>query len=179
MQTQAVLTSLQEQGIEDVYIELLKEIYTNSSMTVHLHKESNKINIWRGVRQGDAISPKLFTTAFESIFWRLTWETKGLKIDAEYLSRLRFADDILVREYTTTATTNATGISWWKWQSASEDDRNRHTNICQQHSDRERWKLHLPGTEIQNQRQQPIQGDSKKNHGWMDSIRQAPWHRQR
>ena len=30
MQTQAVLTSLQERGIEDVYIELLKEIYTNS-----------------------------------------------------------------------------------------------------------------------------------------------------
>ena len=33
VQTQAVLTSLQEEGIEDVYIELLKEIYTNSSMT--------------------------------------------------------------------------------------------------------------------------------------------------
>ena len=31
--TQAVLISLQEQGIEDMYIELLKEIYTNSSMS--------------------------------------------------------------------------------------------------------------------------------------------------
>ena len=39
VQIQAVLTSFQEQGKEDVYIELLKEIYTNSSMTVHLHKE--------------------------------------------------------------------------------------------------------------------------------------------
>ena len=58
VQTQTVLTSLQEQGIEDVYIELLNEIYTNSSMTVHLHKESNKINTRRGVRQGDSISPK-------------------------------------------------------------------------------------------------------------------------
>ena len=46
MQTQEV-TWLQEQGIEDVYIELLKEIYTNSSMTVHLHNESNKINTRR------------------------------------------------------------------------------------------------------------------------------------
>ena len=52
VQTQAVLTSFQEQGIEDMYIELLKEIYTNSSMTVHLHNESNKINIRRGIRQG-------------------------------------------------------------------------------------------------------------------------------
>ena len=66
MQTQAALSSLQEQGIEDVYIELLKEIYTNSSMTLHLHKESNKINIRRGVRQGDIISPKLFTAALET-----------------------------------------------------------------------------------------------------------------
>ena len=43
VQIQAVLISLQEQGIEDVYIELLKEFYTNSSTTVHLHKESNNL----------------------------------------------------------------------------------------------------------------------------------------
>ena len=73
VQTQAVLTLLQEQGIEDVYIELLKEIYTNSWMTVHQHKDTNKVNIRRGVRQGDTILPKLFTTAFESIFRRLAW----------------------------------------------------------------------------------------------------------
>ena len=27
-----------------------------------------------------------------------------------------------------------------------------------------------------HQRQKPRQGDSKKNHGWMDSIRHAPRH---
>ena len=51
VQTQSILTSLQEQGIEDVYIEI--DIYTDSSVTVHLHKESEKIRIKRGVRQGD------------------------------------------------------------------------------------------------------------------------------
>ena len=96
VQTQAVLTSFQEQGIEDVYIELLKEIYSNSSMTCHLHKESNTIKIRREVRHADTISPKLFTAALESIFRRLTWETRGLKIDGEYLSNLRFDDDILI-----------------------------------------------------------------------------------
>ena len=95
MQPQAVLTSLQEQEIEDVYIEdVYKEIDTNSLMTAHLHKESNKINTRRGVRQGDTISPKLFTAALERIFGRLTWGNRGLKIDGEYLSHLRFADDI-------------------------------------------------------------------------------------
>ena len=95
VQTQAILTSLQEQGIEDVYIEILKDIYyTDSSVTVHLHKESEKIRIKRGVRQGDTISPKLFTATLESIFRRLNWEHKGVKIDVEFLSNLRFADDI-------------------------------------------------------------------------------------
>ena len=79
-----------------MYIELLKDIYTNSSMTVHLHKECNKINIRRGVRQGDIISPKLFTATLESIFRRLTWETRGLKLDGEYLCHLRSAVDILI-----------------------------------------------------------------------------------
>ena len=76
------LTSLQEQGMEDVYIEILKDIYANSSVTVHLHKESEQIRIKRGVRQGDTISPKLFTATLESIFRRLNWENKGVKIDS-------------------------------------------------------------------------------------------------
>ena len=64
-------------------------------MTVHLHKESEKIRIKRGVRQGDTISPKLFTATLESILSRLNWENKGVKIDGEFLSNLRFVDDIL------------------------------------------------------------------------------------
>ena len=93
VQTQAEMSSLQDQGIEDAYIQLMKDIYTDSSVTVYLHKESEKINIKRGVRQGDTISPKLFTSTLESIFRRLNWENKGLKIDGEYLNHLRFADD--------------------------------------------------------------------------------------
>ena len=91
VQSQTVLKN----RIEDGYIELPKEISTNSSMTVHVHKESNNTNIRRGVRQGDTISPKLFTAAHENIF-RLSWETRGMKIDGEYLCHLPFADGILI-----------------------------------------------------------------------------------
>ena len=98
IQTQAILTSLQEQGIEGAYIEILKDVYTNSSVTVHMHKESEKIRIKIGVRQGDTISPKLFTATLESIFRRLNWENKGVKIDGEFLSNLRFADIFLCTE---------------------------------------------------------------------------------
>ena len=40
-----------------MYIEILKDIYTDSSVTVHLHKESEKIRIKRGVRQGTPSHP--------------------------------------------------------------------------------------------------------------------------
>ena len=75
VQTQAILTSLQEQGIEDVYIEILKDIYTDSSVTVHLHKESEKIRIKRGVRQGDIGLERIHqvtnTIRIANIGWRI------------------------------------------------------------------------------------------------------------
>ncbi len=74
----------------------LKIFTANSSMTIHLHKEKNGTNIRRGVRRGDTISLKLFTAAPESIFRRLTCETRDWMIDGEYLSNLRFTDDILI-----------------------------------------------------------------------------------
>ena len=79
-----------------MYIELLKEIYTNSSMTVHLYKESNKIDIRIGLRHRDTLSSMLFTAALENIFRRLTWETRCLRIDGKYLCHLRFADNIVI-----------------------------------------------------------------------------------
>ena len=65
-------------------------------MIVHLHKESEIIKIKKGVRQGDTISPKLFTATLDIIFRRFNWENKGLKIDGYFLSNLRFADDIFI-----------------------------------------------------------------------------------
>ena len=85
--------------MEDVHIEILKDIYIyiygqlSDSRGLHLHKESGKIRIKRGVRQGDTISPKLFTATLESIFRRLNWDNKGMKIDGKFLSNLRVVDD--------------------------------------------------------------------------------------
>ncbi len=124
-------------------------------MTVRLHKESNKINTNRRVRQRDTILPTLFMAALPSIFRWLTWETRGFKIDGEYLNHLRFADDIPICANTTTY---SYALQQMLQELADEsenqglkmnkgDDGKRHTNIRQQQSDRERWKRHLPGTE--------------------------------
>ena len=78
-----------------MYIEILKDIYTDCSETVHLHKESEKIRIKRGVRQGAPSHPSCSRQHWRAyLFRRLNWEHKGVKIDGEFLSNRRFVDDI-------------------------------------------------------------------------------------
>ena len=38
----------------------------------------------------------MFTATLESVFRRLNWENKSVKIDGEFFSNLRFADDIFL-----------------------------------------------------------------------------------
>ena len=52
------------------------------------------MKIERGVRQGDILSPKIFTAAMEEIFRNSDLERGGINIDGEILSDLRFADDV-------------------------------------------------------------------------------------
>ena len=44
----------------------------------------------------DTVSPKLFNAALEGIFRRLDWGGKGMNINGDLLSHLRFADDIVL-----------------------------------------------------------------------------------
>ncbi|WKY01632.1 hypothetical protein Q1695_015557 [Nippostrongylus brasiliensis] len=55
-----------------------------------------RINVKRGVRQGDTISPKLFNASLETIMRTLEWDDMGVKIDGRQLHHLRFADDIVL-----------------------------------------------------------------------------------
>ena len=79
-----------------MYIELLKEIFTNSSMTVHTHKEATRSTPGEEYDREIPYRPSRLSAALQSIFRRLTWETRGLKIEGKYLSDLRFTDDILI-----------------------------------------------------------------------------------
>ena len=91
----AVLQALHEQGIEHNYIKLLKNIYQNGTTQVILFNKPIIINLQRGVRQGDVISPNLFTSTLESIL-RKTKLKGGINIDGEKLQMLAFADDIVL-----------------------------------------------------------------------------------
>ena len=92
----AVIEALRNQGVQEAYVNILANIYKDSTATLVLHKKSRKLPIKKGVRQGDTISPMLFTACLEEVFKLLDWEGLGVRINGEYLSNLRFADDIVL-----------------------------------------------------------------------------------
>ncbi len=88
--------ALKKQGINGKYIRIIKNLYQGTRARVKTDKTGGSINIERGVRQGDPLSPNLFNCILEEIFRRLEWEGKGIKIDGEHLNNLRFADDVVL-----------------------------------------------------------------------------------
>lgn len=93
---QKMLEALNECRIDHRYTTVIKNIYDNATACVRLHEDTQKFNIHRGVRQGDTISPKLFNTLLEYMCKRANLDEKGMNINGEQLSHLRFADDIVL-----------------------------------------------------------------------------------
>ncbi|KAI8433032.1 hypothetical protein MSG28_013899 [Choristoneura fumiferana] len=89
---------LQYSVLDKYDMEICKYGYSNSTtMSIRLQDESTQpIELQRGVRQGDVISPKLFTNALEDVFKLLDWNRFGININGEYITHLRFANDIVI-----------------------------------------------------------------------------------
>ena len=92
----SVFEAIEKQGVDVQYINILKKIYKETNAVIKMEGESKPFQVRKGVRQGDTISPKLFTAVLEEIFRKLEWNERGIRIDGRKLSHLRFADDIVV-----------------------------------------------------------------------------------
>ena len=95
IQQNAVFSALKQHAVQEKYINVLKETYRGGTAQIRTEFLSEKISIMKGVRQGDTLSPVLFTSAVEEIFKRVEIEN-GVDINGEKLSNLRFADDIIL-----------------------------------------------------------------------------------
>uniref|UniRef100_A0A7I4XT34 Reverse transcriptase domain-containing protein n=1 Tax=Haemonchus contortus TaxID=6289 RepID=A0A7I4XT34_HAECO len=94
VETEAVIEALGNQGVPTQYVRMLHELYNNFTTRISPFYREVIINVKRGVRQGDTISPKLFSAALENVMRHMEWESMGVKVDGRYLHHLRFADDI-------------------------------------------------------------------------------------
>lgn len=92
----SMLEALADCRIDYRYINIVKHVYKNAKAYIRLHEDTPDFKMERGVRQGDVISPKLFTTLLEYMFKRIKIENYGININGEKLSHLRFADDLVL-----------------------------------------------------------------------------------
>ena len=88
---------LKNHGFDQSYLNILRNLYSEATSVLRLNKDSKKFKLGREARQGDNISPKLFTSCLQhAIINKINWENKGVRIDGEYLSDLIFAHDIVL-----------------------------------------------------------------------------------
>ena len=96
-----IFETLRKINVNETYVKILENIYKRATARVHLDNHvSEPFAIGRGVRQGDPMSPKLFTAVIEEIFKKADLD-KGINIGGERLQNLRFANDIALVTKTT------------------------------------------------------------------------------
>ncbi|KAK6751752.1 hypothetical protein RB195_003275 [Necator americanus] len=88
--------ALVDQGVDASYVRTLANCYHRRTTKIQLFHRPLAIPIGKRVRQGDTISQKLFTPAFQWIMKSLFWEEWDIPVDGRFLSNLRFADDIVL-----------------------------------------------------------------------------------
>ncbi|KAK6731133.1 hypothetical protein RB195_007538 [Necator americanus] len=97
VETEAVVEALNNQGVPTKYIRILRELCSNFTSEISPFYKNIIIDVKRGVRQGDTISPKIFTATLENAMRKLEWDDMGgVKVDGRQLHHLLFADDIVL-----------------------------------------------------------------------------------
>ncbi|EPB68293.1 hypothetical protein ANCCEY_12619 [Ancylostoma ceylanicum] len=94
-----VWESFLEQGVEQKYVDILKDCYSNCMTKFSPFTPFNRpivLPIKKGVRQGDPISLNLFSAVLESVIRKCDWDDCGIIVNGRMLNHQRFADDIVL-----------------------------------------------------------------------------------
>ncbi len=93
---QFILKALKNQGIPNKLITIVTKMYSGLIAKINIDNEGRLFNIKKGFKQGDPLSPLLFSCALEEIFRGLDLEGTGLNINGEKITNLQFASDVVL-----------------------------------------------------------------------------------
>ncbi|KAE9414179.1 hypothetical protein Angca_006087, partial [Angiostrongylus cantonensis] len=96
IEIEQLMGALGSQGVSTQYIKILRKLYKNFTTEISPFYNDINVDVKRGVRQGDTISPKLFTATLQNVMQTLEWDNMGVKTDGRQIHHLRFADDIVL-----------------------------------------------------------------------------------
>ncbi|EPB70099.1 hypothetical protein ANCCEY_10820 [Ancylostoma ceylanicum] len=94
VETEAVLEALGNQGTDSIHQDI-----SNFTTRISPFCDDITIDVRRRVRQGDTVSPKLFSATLEDVMRTLEWDNMGVRVDDRLLPYLRFANDIVLITY--------------------------------------------------------------------------------
>ena len=95
IQYRAVFEVPRAHGVQEKYINIIKEPYAEGTVQVRTEKLNGKFKIMKGVLHGDTLSPVMFTAAVREIFEGMNTEA-GININGVRLNNLRFIHDTIL-----------------------------------------------------------------------------------
>lgn len=93
---QAIIEAAREKGLPDSFLGYLEHSYSNSSTRLQVKgRQSDKVALTRGVRQGDPLSPALFNYVIDTLLSRLP-PGIGFELGERTIRCMAFADDLIL-----------------------------------------------------------------------------------
>ncbi|CAK9799114.1 Retrovirus-related Pol polyprotein from type-2 retrotransposable element R2DM [Anthophora plagiata] len=93
----ALVDALEAKGIPVEVSEYIRKMYNGSKTVIQCkNNETIEMDLLRGVKQGDPLSPLLFNLVLDPIIGVIDETTEGIKIGDSSVSILAFADDLVL-----------------------------------------------------------------------------------
>ena len=89
--------TLNELNFPKPFIDLINNMYKqNTADVITAYGPTESFNIFKGLRQGDPLSPTLFNIMLINTINRIKNSKKGIKVNDKYFNILAYADDIII-----------------------------------------------------------------------------------
>ena len=93
---QSTWNALTEMGVHSTLILLLRRLYESGSTFILINGNRVPVDVKRGMRQGDVLSPKLFNATLSHAINKIDWDVEGIRINGQQLATLGYADDLVL-----------------------------------------------------------------------------------